>query len=170
MGEPPSSRGYTPSVFQLLARLLEHLGSAEEGTITAVVTVLVDGDDLDEPIADAVRSIVDGHIVLDRQLAEKGHFPAIHVGQSVSRVFRDVTTTAHQQAAQRVRALLATYEEMADLIRVGAYETGSSPEIDTAIKLMPAVNHFLRQRVGEYAKLQDTESILSRLAEGWPYE
>ncbi len=169
LGEPPSSRGYTPSVFQLLARLLEQLGNSDEGGITAIVTVLVDGDDLEEPISDAVRSIVDGHFVLDRHLAEKGHFPAINVGRSVSRVFRDVTQNGHQQSARKLRALLATYEEVADLVRIGAYEAGSSPEVDAALKVMPALQVFLRQRVGEYGKLPETVAAMARLADAWPF-
>lgn len=169
LGEPPSSRGYTPSVFQLLARLLEQLGNADEGGITAIVTVLVDGDDLEEPISDAVRSIVDGHFVLDRHLAEKGHFPAINVGRSVSRVFRDVTQGGHQQAATKLRALLATFEEVADLVRIGAYEAGSSPEVDAALKVMPALQVFLRQRVGEYGRLTETVGAMMRLADAWPF-
>ena len=124
LGEPPSARGYTPSVFQLLAHLLEQLGATGSGTVTGIVSVLVDGDDLDEPISDAVRAIVDGHFVLDRKLAEMGHFPAIDVSRSVSRVFLDVTTPPHQRAAGKLRAILATHSEVADLIRIGAYTPG----------------------------------------------
>jgi flagellum-specific ATP synthase len=169
LGEPPSSRGYTPSVFQTLSRLLEQLGTSEHGSITGIVTVLVDGDDMDEPIADAVRSIVDGHIVLDRHLAEKAHFPAVNVGRSISRVFRDVTSKAHQQAATKLRTMMATYDEVLDLIRVNAYERGSSPQIDTAVKLMPAVDTFLRQQVDEYTSFTDSTKALSQIAAAWPY-
>ncbi len=169
LGEPPSSRGYTPSVFQVMSRLLEQLGNDKQGTITGIVTVLVDGDDMDEPIADAVRSIVDGHIVLDRHLAEKGHFPAVHVGRSISRVFRDVTPVSHQQAAAKVKSLMATHEEVADLIRVGAYESGSSSQVDGAIKLVPAVNTLLRQDVGEFTSFDDTVNALSQIAAAWPF-
>ncbi|MCA9167693.1 MAG: FliI/YscN family ATPase [Planctomycetales bacterium] len=169
LGEPPSSRGYTPSVFQVLARLLEQLGTSDKGSITSIVTVLVDGDDMDEPIADAVRSIVDGHVVLDRHLAEKAHFPAINVGRSISRVFRDVTTPEHQEAANKLRALMATYDEVADLIRVGAYEKGSSTQIDTAVRLMPVVNTLLQQRPDEHTRYEDTEKVMTQIAAAWPF-
>jgi flagellum-specific ATP synthase len=169
MGEPPSSRGYTPSVFQTLSRLLEQLGNSENGSITGIVTVLVDGDDMDEPIADAVRSIVDGHVVLDRHLAEKAHFPAVNVARSISRVFRDVTAPEHQRAATKLRTLMATYEEVLDLIRVNAYERGSSPQVDQAIKLMPAVETLLRQQVDEYTTYQETTQALQQIANAWPY-
>ena len=119
LGEPPSARGYTPSVFQLLATTVERLGNAAVGGITAILTVLVDGDDLDEPIADAVRSLVDGHICLDRRLAERGHYPAIDVARSVSRVAHEVTDDKHRDAARRMRAILSTYAEVEDLIRIG---------------------------------------------------
>ncbi len=108
LGEPPSARSYTPSVFQLLANYVECMGNGAKGSITGILTVLVDGDDFDEPVTDAVRSFVDGHIVLDRRLAEMGHFPAISVGQSISRVMHDVTDASHQDAARRIRAILAT--------------------------------------------------------------
>lgn len=169
LGEPPSARGYTPSVFQLLSHLLEQLGSTETGTVTGIVSVLVDGDDMDEPISDAVRSIVDGHFVLDRKLAEMGHFPAIDVGRSVSRVFLDVTRPEHRQAAGTLRAMLATHNEVADLIRIGAYVHGSSAEVDAAIKLMPVLKTFLRQNIGEHARLEDTVAALRQIAAAWPY-
>lgn len=169
LGEPPSSRGYTPSVFQLLARLLELLGNSDRGSITSILTVLVDGDDLDEPISDAVRSIVDGHIVLDRHLAEKAHYPSIHIGRSISRVFRDVTSPTHQQAATKLRTLLATYEEVAELVRVGAYEKGSSAQVDTAIRLMPAMNTLLRQQAGDHTSFEDTQRAMNQIAAAWPF-
>jgi flagellum-specific ATP synthase len=169
LGEPPSSRGYTPSVFQLLGATVERLGNCGKGTMTAILTVLVDGGDLDEPIADAVRGLIDGHVVLDRKLAEKGHYPAISVGQSISRVFRDVTTPAQQTAARKVRAVMATHAEMFDLIRIGAYHRGSNAQVDRAIELLPQVEAFLKQDVGEYSSFDETRAALERIAAGWPY-
>lgn len=169
LGEPPTARGYTPSVFQMLSQLLEQLGASEAGTITGIVTVLVDGDDMDEPISDAVRSIVDGHVVLDRHLAEKGHFPAINVSRSVSRVCRDVCSPEHLAAATALRAILATYEEVADLIRMGAYAQGSSAEIDKAIKLMPAIQQLVQQEVGENTSFEDTIGAVLQIAAAWTH-
>ena len=168
LGEPPSMRGYTPSVFQQLASLLERLGNDEAGSITALLTVLVDGDELDDPIADAVRSIVDGHIVLDRKLAEAGHYPAIRIASSLSRVFPDVTTPEHQQAARRIRAALAAYASVEDLIRVGAYHPGASAETDAAIRLRPAINRLLQQQPGEYSDWNTTEAAVLKIAEFCP--
>jgi flagellum-specific ATP synthase len=169
VGEPPTARGYTPSVFRLLSGLLEQLGMAHAGSITGIVTVLVDGDDMDEPIADAVRAIVDGHVVLDRKLAESGHFPPIDVSRSISRVFREVTSAEHRKEATAIRAIRSTYEEVQDLLRVGAYVAGSSPEVDTAIKLMPAVRRFLRQAMDERSTWDETLSAMHQIARAWPY-
>lgn len=169
LGEPPSARGYTPSVFQILANTVERMGCAAKGSITGILTVLVDGGDLDEPISDSVRSLVDGHIVLDRKLAEKGHYPAVSVGQSISRIANDVTDGPHRAAARKIRALLATYAEAEDLIRIGAYTKGSSPPIDRAIELRPAVLGFLRQDVHHRTSFAETRAAMSRLAEGWPF-
>jgi flagellum-specific ATP synthase len=169
LGEPPSSRGYTPSVFQLLATTVERLGNAATGGITAVLTVLVDGDDMDEPISDAVRSLVDGHVALDRRLAERGHFPAIGVARSVSRVAGDVAGPAHLAAARKVRGILATYAEVEDLLRIGAYVKGSSPQADRAIELMPAVEAFLKQSIGERFSLAQTREAMERIAAQWPF-
>jgi flagellum-specific ATP synthase len=169
LGEPPSARGYTPSVFQLLAHLLEQLGATETGTVTGIVSVLVDGDDMDEPISDSVRAVVDGHFVLDRKLAEMGHFPAIDVSRSVSRVFLDVTTPEHQQVAGKLRTILATYNDVADLIRIGAYTPGSSAEVDMAIKLMPVLRTLLRQGIGEYARFDETVVAMQQIAAAWPH-
>lgn len=147
-GEPPSSKGYTPSVFSTLPKLLERAGSFEgEGSITGFYTTLVEGDDMNDPIGDAVRSIVDGHIVLTRALAHKGHYPAIDVLQSASRVMRYVASPEHVRLAQKLREILATYHEAEDLINIGAYKAGSNPRIDKAIKLIDGVNQFLRQQV-----------------------
>ena len=167
LGEPPSARGYTPSVFRILSGLLEPLGANDVGTITAITTVLVDGDDMDEPISDSIRSIVDGHFVLDRSLAEKDHFPAINVSQSISRVFRDVTDATQQEAARRIRQIQATHAEFEDMIRIGAYTPGGAPDVDMAISLMKPVNAFLRQRVDEFAPLNTSKQLMSKIAAPW---
>ena len=151
VGEPPTTRGYTPSVFAMLPRLLERAGPGTHGTITGIFTVLVDGDDLNEPVADAVRGILDGHIVLSRKLAHANHFPAIDVLQSVSRVMPRVMTPEARATADEARRLMAAYQEAEDLIRVGAYVPGSNPETDRAIALHDALNAFLRQGVTESA-------------------
>ena len=148
-GEPPTTRGYTPSVFALLPRLLERAGPGAAGTITGLFTVLVDGGDLDEPVADAVRGILDGHVVLSRKLADAGHFPAIDVPASVSRVMGRVTTAEHQGAARKARALISAYREVEPLVRVGAFEAGADPAADRAVALQPALDAFLRQPPGE---------------------
>jgi flagellum-specific ATP synthase len=167
LGEPPSSRGYTPSVFQLLAATLERLGPAERGSITALLTVLVEGDEMEEPIADACRAILDGHIVLDRRLAEKGHYPAIDISRSISRVAREVMEPSHAQAAQQVRAMIATLAEVEDLVRIGAYVRGSNPQVDRALELQPALWQFLRQNLGERSSFTETRTALQRLAAAW---
>ena len=148
-GEPPTTRGYTPSVFALLPRLLERAGPGARGTITGLYTVLVDGDDMNEPVGDAVRGILDGHIVLSRRLADAGHFPAIDVPASVSRVMPRVTTAEQQDAAREARRLISTFREVETLVRVGAFETGQDPDADRAVALQPALNAFLQQRLGE---------------------
>jgi flagellum-specific ATP synthase len=169
MGEPPSARGYTPSVFQLLADTVERLGNARQGSITGILTVLVDGDDLDEPIADAVRGLLDGHIVLERRLAERGHYPAVGVAASISRVAREVTDPAHQEAARKLRAALAVHAEAEDLIRIGAYARGSSPPVDRAVELLPALQAFLRQNVHEQSTFEQTRDAMQRIAASWPF-
>ncbi|WP_166237975.1 flagellar protein export ATPase FliI [Paenibacillus turpanensis] len=145
VGEPPATRGYTPSVFANLPRLLERAGTGVKGSITAFYTVLVDGDDMNEPIADAVRGILDGHIVLDRKLANKGHFPAIDVLASVSRVMKDIAPEEQVAAAEQLKRLLATYRDSEDLINIGAYQQGSNVEIDESIRQMPKIIDFTRQ-------------------------
>ncbi|HOK70197.1 MAG TPA: flagellar protein export ATPase FliI [Bacillota bacterium] len=149
IGEPPATKGYTPSVFALLPKLLERSGTSERGTITGLYTVLVDGDDLTEPIADAVRSILDGHIVLSRKLADANHYPAIDVLRSVSRVMDNIVSPGQRAAAGRFRDLLATYREAEDLINIGAYVAGSNPKIDESIAAIDGFNAYLRQGVGE---------------------
>ncbi len=161
IGEPPTTKGYTPSVFSLLPKLLERAGSFDHGgSITGIYTVLVDGDDMDEPIADAVRSIADGHIVLDRKLAHRGHYPAIDALQSLSRVMKRVTGSDHQRLAVKMRELLATYREAEDLINIGAYRRGQNPRIDQAVEAYDQINHFLRQPEGE---LDDLASTIERM-------
>ena len=156
VGEPPATRGYTPSVFALLPQLLERAGAGERGAITAFFTVLVEGDDMNEPIADAVRGILDGHIVLSRELAQQNHYPAIDVLQSVSRLTRDLCTEAQLEVAGAGREALALYHRNSDLISLGAYVAGSNPMIDRAIRSNEPLKAFLRQRVGEGFALQES--------------
>jgi flagellum-specific ATP synthase len=160
IGEPPATRGYTPSVFASLPKLLERAGTGPSGTITAFYTVLVDGDDMNEPIADAVRGILDGHIVLSRQLAHKGHFPAIDVLASVSRVMKDIVPEDQQDAAEQLKRLLSVYKDSEDLINIGAYQSGSNPEIDKSIRFIQTINDFTRQKTNEKATLEETQQRL----------
>ncbi|HXE44789.1 MAG TPA: FliI/YscN family ATPase [Conexibacter sp.] len=164
IGEPPATRGYTPSVFAQLPRLLERSGTAAVGSITALYTVLVDGDDMNEPIADAVRSILDGHVVLTRELAHASHYPAIDVLQSVSRLVGEVVSPEVRAAGQAVRQLLAAYREKEDLIAIGAYQRGTDPLVDAAIVLRPAVERFLRQAVDERTSAADADRALLDIA------
>ena len=163
-GEPPTTRGYPPSVFALLPRLLERAGTARRGSITAFYTVLVDGDDLNDPVADSVRSILDGHVVLSRSLAERNHYPAIDVLASVSRLMNAVASPEHRRAAARLRELLAVYRDMEDLIHIGAYQAGSSPAVDQAIEAHEPIVRFLRQEVDERAPWGETAQQLQALA------
>lgn len=165
VGEPPATRGYTPSVFSLLPQLLERAGTGEHGSITGLFTVLVEADDMNEPIADAVRSILDGHVVLTRELATQNHYPAIDVLESVSRLARDLGTAAQLEAAARAREALAVYRKNQDLIQIGAYPAGSNPAIDQAIRLHQPMKRFLRQAVNEGIAATDSwASLLSTLA------
>jgi flagellum-specific ATP synthase len=164
IGEPTTTRGYTPSVFALLPKLLERAGTSERGTITGLYTVLVDGDDMNEPIADAARSILDGHIVLTRSLAHAGHYPAIDVLQSVSRLIGEIVSDDVREAGQRLRAALAAYREKEDLISIGAYQPGTDALLDSAIALRPRIDAYLRQRVQEYTSLNDADNALLSLA------
>jgi flagellum-specific ATP synthase len=166
VGEPPTTRGYTPSVFALLPRLLERAGPGAKGTITGIFTVLIDADDMNDPIGDAVRGILDGHIVLSRQLAHANHFPAIDILQSVSRVMPRVTTAEHRALVEEARRLLAMYREAEDLIRVGAYEMGTRPELDRAIMAYDVLMAFLRQDVDETS--EDPVGDLSALLKSLP--
>jgi flagellum-specific ATP synthase len=168
IGEPPATRGYTPSVFALLPRLLERAGTSPRGSITGLYTVLVDGDDMNEPIADAVRSILDGHIVLTRSLAHAGPYPAIDVLQSVSRLIGEITTPEVREAGQRLRAAMAVYREKEDLISIGAYQRGTDALLDAAVALRPSIDSFLRQRVEDFTSLPDADAALLSLAEQRP--
>lgn len=165
IGEPPASRGYTPSVFAMLPRLLERAGTGKRGSITGYFTVLVEGDDFNEPICDAVRSILDGHIVLTRQLAMRNHYPAIDVLGSISRLMPSITSEEHRNAAAEARKLLATYEKARDLINIGAYVKGSDPEIDAAIAALPALNTFLKQGP-QFSPIEETLHLLNDIIEG----
>ena len=163
-GEPPTTKGYTPSVFAQLPRLLERAGRSDRGTITGIYTVLVDGDDFNEPVADSVRSILDGHIVLTRALADQGHFPAIDVLRSISRLRNDIVAREVVEAGRMVTGLMATYKQVADMINIGAYAQGSNPEIDAAIRMRDPTDAFLRQNVGDRENLVDSFTKLLELA------
>jgi flagellum-specific ATP synthase len=165
-GEPPTSRGYPPSVFAMLPRLLERAGnSTSRGSITAMYTVLAEGDDLTDPVVDSSRSVLDGHIVLSRKLAQAGHFPAVDVLGSISRVMSDVASKAHKELAQAAREVLAAYREAADLIEVGAYVAGTNPRVDKAIRCVHEVNSVLRQNPDERFSLDQTLAALRRALE-----
>lgn len=166
VGEPPATRGYTPSVFAILPKLLERTGTNLKGTITAFYTVLVDGDDMNEPIADAVRGILDGHIVLDRTLANKGQYPAINVLKSVSRLMNHIATPEHKKAANSLRELYYTYSKNEDLINIGAYKRGTSKEIDEAIQYEPLITNFLKQGYLDKVSLEQTVDELVSLSIG----
>ncbi|WP_102335915.1 flagellar protein export ATPase FliI [Salimicrobium jeotgali] len=162
-GEPPTTKGYTPSVFAMLPKLLERTGSSAEGTITAFYTVLVDGDDFNEPISDTVRGILDGHFILNRKIAEQGRYPALDVLSSVSRVMNQIVTERHLQTAKQFRSLLSTYEENKELIQIGAYKKGSSKSIDAAIGKYPELINFLSQETMEKAPYELTVAALEEL-------
>jgi flagellum-specific ATP synthase len=164
-GEPPATRGYTPSVFDSMPKLLERCGTSDRGTITGFYTILVDGDDMDEPISDTVRGILDGHIILSRRIAQRYHYPAIDVLASISRLAPAVTGPVTRKAAGYIRRLMAVYAEAEDLINVGAYKPGSNPAIDEAVKKMDGINKFLVQEVEERSSIPDTVSAMSAIAE-----
>jgi len=164
IGEPPATRGYPPSVFAELPKLLERTGTNALGSITALYTVLVEGDDFNEPVSDTVRGILDGHISLSRELAESGHYPAVDVLSSVSRIMNDLVDKDHLKAAEQVQQWLAAYNQSEDLINIGAYERGSNPEVDKAIEKIGEINSFLRQGIEEKANFQDTVERLKQIA------
>jgi flagellar protein export ATPase FliI len=163
LGEPPARAGYTPSVFSELPKLLERSGNSDKGSITAFYTVLVAGDDMNEPVADEVRSILDGHVILSRDLASRGQYPAIDVLESISRVMGGVARQEHRRAAARLREVLATYEKNKDLILIGAYEKGSDPRVDYTLRMLDRVHEFLKQETHEKAVMKETADALQRL-------
>jgi FliI/YscN family ATPase len=163
IGEPPATRGYTPSVFTLLPKFIERAGTSEKGTITALYTVLVEGDDLDEPISDAARSVLDGHIVLSRELANRNHYPAVDVLQSISRCQPDVITKEHQNLVNDIRNLYAAYRENEDLIQIGAYNVGSNMRVDRALKIYEPLIQFLRQDRGEKVDFEESVKELAAI-------
>ncbi|MDR0308218.1 MAG: flagellar protein export ATPase FliI [Chitinispirillales bacterium] len=164
IGEPPATKGYTPSVFSLLPQFLERAGTSDKGTITGLFTVLVDGDDMEEPIADAVRSILDGHIVLNRKLAHRNHFPAIDILQSISRCMSDVVTKEHLMLAGAIKDSMAAYKENEDLIQIGAYAVGTNKRVDNAIKMNEPINGFLRQARDTASTLEESLKMLGEIA------
>lgn len=160
IGEPPTIKGYPPSIFSWLQRALERSGNSPRGSITALYTVLMEGDDINDPVVDTVRGIVDGHIFLSRKIAEMNHYPAIDVLGSVSRLFTEIVTEEHKNAAYKMRKLMALYRENKDLIDVGMYNAGSNPKLDIAIELMPQINAFLQQRTSDSVSMDNTISTL----------
>ena len=163
-GEPPTTRGYPPSTFAMLPRLVERAGRTQKGSITAFYSVLVEGDDPDDPIADCLRGLLDGHVWLSRKLASRGHFPSIDVTQSISRLANEVTAPEQQKSAQMIRRLLSALEENDDLISIGAYRRGANPEVDAAIDMREAINSFLQQTVDESVRHEEAIGVLAKLA------
>jgi len=171
VGEPPTTKGYPPSVFAYLPKLLERAGNSDsKGSLTGFYTVLVEGDDPLDPIGDAVRSIVDGHILLDREIAAQGHYPAVDVLRSKSRVMVDVASTSHQENAKRLIQTLSTYKEAEDLVNIGAYVKGSNPRIDYSIKKIEEINGFLQQGIFESALLLESEAMLEQMFLDYPFK
>ncbi len=166
-GEPPATKGYCPSVFSLMPRLVERLGRAENGSITGILTVLVENDDLTDPVADSARSLLDGHIVLSRKLAERGYFPAVDILASVSRLMPVVTSKEHKTAAKKVREIYATYADAEDLINIGAFSPGSNRRIDGAIALIDQIRNFLVQPVRQRTELRETVGQMKAITETW---
>ena len=164
-GEPPVTRGYPPSVYSEMPKLLERAGNAQKGSITGLYTVLVDGDDFNEPITDTARSILDGHIMLSRKLGHRNHYPAIDILQSISRVMSAIAEKDHKEAAGKLKNVLATYQEAEDLINIGAYKRGSNPGIDNAIAKIDAVNDFLTQDTMEKFGFDEEKQMLKELFE-----
>lgn len=169
-GEPPTTKGYTPSVFGMLPKITERLGCADRGSITGIITVLVDGDDLADPVADSVRGLLDGHVVLDRKLAEQGHYPPVNVLTSVSRLMNAVASPSHQLAARKLKAILSTHADAEDLINIGAYVPGSNRRIDVAVESIEKVRAFLRQGPGEAClSIEETARRLDELTAAWDF-
>jgi len=162
-GEPPVSRGYTPSIYAELPKLLERSGNFENGSITGIYTVLVEGDDTNEPISDTVRGILDGHIVLTRELANRNHFPAIDINASISRLMNDIADKNHNKNAKKLRDILSIYYANYDLISIGAYKKGSNPALDDAIDKVSIVNKFLQQEINESFTFEETLMMLDEI-------
>ena len=163
IGEPPVARGYTPSMYAEMPKLLERSGNFQKGSITGVYTVLVEGDDTNEPIADTVRGILDGHIVLSRQLANANHFPAIDVGASISRLMVEIVSPEHRQLASKLRDIMGVYEKNADLVSIGAYKAGSNPKLDNALGKIDSINDFLMQGINESFSYDESLELLRRI-------
>ncbi len=163
-GEPPTTKGYPPSVFSLLPQLLERSGRTASGSITGLYTVLVEGDDLTEPISDAIRGVLDGHIWLSRDLSNRGHYPAVSVNESISRLMTDLVDEEHRDAAATIRSVLASWTDVEDLVNVGAYASGANVEFDVAVRMKPAIDAFVRQAISEQAEFSDTRKRLVELA------
>ena len=166
LGEPPTMKGYPPSIFSWLQKVLERAGNSPKGSITALYTVLMEGDDISDPIVDIVRGIVDGHIFLSRKVAESNHYPAIDVLGSISRLMSAIATPEHKQAAGKLRTIMSMYRENKDLIDVGMYQPGSNPKLDTAIEMMPKVNAFLQQRTSDSVTMEGTIGQLVEMMQG----
>jgi flagellum-specific ATP synthase len=166
-GEPPATKGYCPSVFSLLPRLVERLGRAEKGSITGILTVLVENDDLTDPVSDSARSLLDGHIVLSRKLGERGHFPAVDILASVSRLMPAVTSKEHQTAARKMREIYAIYADAEDLINIGAFSPGSNRRIDGAISLIDKIRDFLVQPVRQRTDFSETIKQMTAITTAW---
>jgi FliI/YscN family ATPase len=162
-GEPPTVRGYPPSFFATVPKLVERMGRTERGSITGLLTILLDGDDPNEPVADTLRGLLDGHLFLSRELAQTGHFPAIDVLESLSRLMPYLAGADHQQAATILRRNLATYNEGRDLVQIGAYKPGTNPALDEALLRLPAIEAFLRQTPDELTSIEETRSMLQLL-------
>jgi flagellum-specific ATP synthase len=163
IGEPPVARGYTPSIYAELPKLLERSGNFEKGSITGVYTVLVEGDDTNEPIADTVRGILDGHIVLSRALAANNHYPAIDIGASISRLMTEIVSPEHRELASRIRNILSIYEKNADLVSIGAYKPGTNRKLDFALSKIDAVNDFLTQNVNEAFSYEESLALMNEI-------
>lgn len=166
-GEPPATKGYCPSVFSLMPRLIERLGCAENGSITGILTILVENDDLADPVADSARSLLDGHIVLSRKLADRGHYPAVDILQSISRLMPAVTNAEHKAAAQKLKEIYATYIDAEDLINIGAFSPGSNRRIDGAISLIDRINDFLIQPTRQRTSFGETHQRLTAITRSW---
>jgi flagellum-specific ATP synthase len=166
-GEPPATKGYCSSTFAMLPKLIERLGCAEKGSITGIITVLAEGDDMNDPVADCARSLLDGHIVLSRKLADRGHYPAIDILQSISRLMNTVATTEHQTAARKIREIYATYTDAEDLINIGAFSPGANKRIDGSVALITRIQDFLIQPIRQPSAFEQTVEQLLSITQAW---